>query len=77
MQIKVEDGNIRIDKYLLNHLDLSRSKIQKLIKNGCISVDGKVISANNVVKENNIITIIEKEEEKYEIKELDISLDIV
>ena len=77
MQFKVENGNLRIDKYLIECLNLSRSKIQKLIKNDCVSVDGKIVSSNYIVKEGNIITITEKEEEKHEIKELDIPLDIV
>ena len=32
MEIVVEINNIRIDKYLMEKLDYSRSKIQKMIK---------------------------------------------
>ena len=45
-QIEQDDGE-RIDKYLASELsDLTRSYIQKLIKDGDVSVNGKVIKAN-------------------------------
>ena len=39
----VEEENIRIDTYLSNKLDISRSKIQKLIDEEKVTVNGKVI----------------------------------
>ena len=44
MKLVVEEGNIRIDKYLVEKTDYSRSKIQKLIKDGNILVNNKKIS---------------------------------
>lgn len=45
-QIEMENGE-RIDKYLSNEMnDLSRSYIQKLIKDGHVSVNGRVVKAN-------------------------------
>ena len=45
--IKVEsEEKIRIDNYLTNKLDLSRSKIQKLIKDGNILVNDKAVNSN-------------------------------
>ena len=45
--IKVEENEkIRIDKYLSEKLDLSRSKIQKLIDNKKVIVNNKFVSAN-------------------------------
>ena len=41
MEIVVEINNIRIDKYLMEKLDYSRSKIQKMIDNGNILVNDK------------------------------------
>ncbi len=37
--------------------DLSRSKIQKLIKDGFVLINGKIIKPSSVIKENDIITI--------------------
>ena len=31
-EVKVEESNIRLDSYLASKLDISRSKVQKLIK---------------------------------------------
>ncbi len=78
MKINVENGNIRIDKYLLDVLKLSRSKIQKLIKNNNVIVDGKVVSANFIVKDGMEINVdLDKKEENYEIEPLDIDINIV
>lgn len=78
MKINVENGNIRIDKYLLDVLKLSRSKIQKLIKNNNVIVDGKVASANFIVKDGMEINVdLDKKEESYEIEPLDIDINIV
>ena len=46
-----DSSNIRIDTYLADYLSLSRSKIQKLIKNKLVTVNGKIVSANYIVKE--------------------------
>lgn len=76
MKISVDADNIRIDKYLITKLDSSRSKIQKLIKCGNVTVNGKVVSANFIVKTGMEITILEEEEDRT-IEELDLDLDIV
>ena len=65
----VTEDNIRIDKYLTEKTDLSRSKIQKLIDEGKILVNGNEVSSNYKVKLNDKIEI--KEED------MDFSIDIV
>ena len=40
----------RIDSYLAKELNISRSKVQKLIKQGLVIVNEKVISSNYIVK---------------------------
>lgn len=77
MKINVENGDIRIDKYLISYLNESRSKIQKLIKDGNVSVDGKKVNSNFIVRCGMKISVSDNKEETYEIKQLDIDLDIV
>ena len=74
--MKVEEGNIRIDKYLENNTEYSRSKIEKLIKDGNVLVNNKKIKKSYIVKENDIIDINYVEEE-ITIEPEKMDLDIV
>ena len=76
MEIKVNDGGTRIDKYLSSVTDLSRSKIQKLLNDDNILVNGKSIKSSYDVKEGDIITIDEVDE-YVDIVAENIPLDIV
>ncbi len=54
----IEDENQRLDKFLLSKLGLSRSKIQKLIHNGNVKINQKVISIpHHKVKRNEIVEV--------------------
>ncbi len=77
MKIEVNVGSVRIDKFLGENLDYSRSKIQKLIKEELVLVNGKVVSSSYVLKENDVITIGEIEEEVTDIIPEEMDLDIV
>ena len=78
MEIKVIDNDgIRLDKYLMKKIDISRSKIQKLIDNGNILVNGRISKVSYVVKIDDDIEIISLEDEVYEIDAENIPLDIV
>ena len=77
MEIKVEVNDIRIDKYLSNNTELSRSKIQKLIKENKILVNDKVVNNSYKVNMGDIIKILEINSESHEIKPYNIKLDIV
>lgn len=77
MEIRViENSGIRLDKYLINTHDMSRSKIQKLIEEDYILVNGKSVKSSYIVKENDIITIDDYEENSDILPE-NIPLDIV
>lgn len=78
MQIKVnENEGTRLDKYLIEELSLSRSKIQKLIDNDNILVNNKIPKSSYILKLNDIIEIISTESEHTDILAEDIPLDIV
>lgn len=77
MEIKVSDNeNLRIDKYLMNNTDYSRSKIQKLVDEGYILVNGKEIKPSYNVHLNDLITI-DDYDEVSDIVPQNIPLDIV
>lgn len=73
----IEDTDLRIDKYLLDKLDISRNKIQKLIENNKIKVNDLPIKSSYSVRVDDQITIEDNYNEKLEIKGEDIPLDIV
>lgn len=75
MKIEVEESNIRIDVYLSKKLDVSRSKIAKMLENH-IFVNGKKVKSSYKVNINDVIEVLPYEE-NVEIKPLDMDLDIV
>ena len=76
-EVKVIDDNKRIDSYLIEVLNYSRSKIQKLIKLEKIKVNGKKIKNSYLLKKDDLITIEEYEEELPNIKPENLNLKIV
>ena len=73
----IDTNNIgtRIDKYLTDNTDYTRSKIQKMIENGNILVNNKQTKDSYKLKENDRITIEEYNEE-IDIEPENIPLDI-
>lgn len=69
--------NIRIDSYLKDELDLSRSKIQKLIKGKKILVNGKIISNSYLVCVGDVITIDDDLDFEIHLTPQDIPLCII
>lgn len=77
MVVKVVENNIRIDKYLSNNTDLSRTLISKMIDDGYILVNDKLTKNNYKVKENDIIKIDESFKEETNIEPEEMKLNIV
>ena len=71
------ENNIRIDQYLAKELDTSRSKVQKLIKEEKVLVNGKVVSANYNVHLDDEIDVISSLDNNIDIVAEDIPLDIL
>ena len=71
-------AGIRIDKFLADELpELSRSYIQKLIKEEQITVNGKVIKANYKVAEEDLVVMNEPELKEPDILAENIPLDVL
>ncbi len=77
MEIKVEVSNLRIDQYLRDKLEISRSKVQKLIDDGRIMVNGKEINASYIVKEDDLITVEDDLSFEVDIIPENIPIDVV
>ena len=77
MEVKVRENNIRLDKYLEDEIDFTRSKIKKLVDNGNILVNDKKVKAGYLVRENDIIVINDDEFNENNITAENIPLDII
>ena len=78
MEVVVENSeNIRLDKYLSNNTDISRTLISKMIDEGFILVNGKNTKANYKVKDNDRIIIDESYSVETDILPEKMDLDIV
>jgi len=68
----------RIDKILASKLDVSRNQVEKLVKDGLVSVDGKTITKTSFkVLEGNEISYAFKEAEKRVAAPIDFDVEIL
>jgi len=68
----------RIDKTLTNELNVSRNQVEKLIKDGLVSVNGKVITKTSYkVAEGDEVAYTFKEAEKRVVPPIDFDVEIL
>ncbi len=78
MLICVENSGTRLDVFLAeSNTELTRSRIQKLISDGNITVNGNVVKANYKLREGDKIEVIVPPPKDTELKAEEIPLDIV
>ena len=72
------DAGVRIDKYLAEQLpDITRSYLQKLLKDGSVQMNGKPVKASTKTAAGALIVLTIPEPEEPEILPEDIPLDIL
>ena len=76
-KIVVNENIDRLDKYLSNNTEHSRSLLTKLINKGFVLVNGKKEKASYKVKENDEIEILDGFKEEVDIIPVKMDLDIV
>ena len=77
MKIIADKENVRIDNYLSEKLDLSRSKVSKMIKDCKVLVNGKTVKTSYLLRLNDSIEAEEYVEEEMNLKPEKMDLDIV
>ncbi|MBD2360772.1 RluA family pseudouridine synthase [Anabaena minutissima FACHB-250] len=77
--LQVEEDNARLDRYLAEELpDLSRSRMQQLIEQGKVQINGKVCTSKKInVKVGDRIILEIPEAQPLELKAENIPLDIL
>ena len=71
------EETVRIDSFIAEKTDLSRSRVAKLIEDGFVLVGGKAVSKNYKTKKGDIITVEIPDLKTLEVKSEDIPLDIL
>ena len=78
MELKVQDlENNRIDKYIADMTNMTRSTVQRMIENGSILVNGKLPKVSYKVQNGDLIDITPEEVIDSKLEAEDIPLDIV
>ena len=79
MKYEIKDGKdfVRLDKYLMNKTDISRSKIQEMIKQELVLLNGKKTKNSYVLKLNDVIEITGELKEETDANPEKMDLDIV
>ncbi len=71
------DNSIRIDKYLIEKLNISRSKLQEMIKQNLVLVNDRKIKNSYLLKTNDKINIKGELNRNIDIKPVRMNLDII
>lgn len=72
----ISDEGIRLDKFISDNSELSRSLVQNIIETGSVTVNGKAVAKSCKLKNGDRICFSEPEPEPLEIEPQNIPLDI-
>ena len=77
-EFQIEQKSGRVDKYLTTELEtMSRSKVQNLIADGYVIVNGETIKANYKLETGDKVEVFVPEPEAVDVEAEDIPLDII
>lgn len=71
------EAQVRVDRFLADHLELSRSQIQHLLIEEKILINGSSVKSKYKVKANDVISVISQTQEQINVQAQDIPLNIV
>lgn len=74
---KIESSGDRLDVYLSNLLNYTRSKTKNIIDGGFCTIDGAIAKPRDIVKEGQIIEVEIKDPVSLDVAPVDIPLDII
>lgn len=77
LEIVADEAGQRLDKFLSERTELSRSFIARLAQDGAITVNGKAADKKMQIKQGDIIIVEVPEPESLEAEPQDIPIDIV
>ena len=77
LTVKGEDSGKRLDTYLAEKTELSRSAAAKLIDSGDVTVNGQRVEKKYQINDGDGITVVIPEAEEYEAQPENIPLDVV
>ena len=70
-------SGVRLDKFISENSDISRSYASKLAEDGCVILNGKVVSKKTKVNNGDEVVVTVPEPQDIEAKPEDIPIDIV
>ena len=76
LKFQTEEKGQRIDKYLCEQTQLTRSRIQQLIEQGAVEVNGKATKSNYKINPGDLIEVSYEDLSELDVVAQDIPLDI-
>ena len=76
LKFQTEEKGQRIDKYLCEQTQLTRSRIQQLIEQGAVEVNGKATKSNYKINPVDLIEVSYEDLSELDVVAQDIPLDI-
>ena len=72
-----EADGVRIDSYLASETELSRNRLQNLIKDGLVTVNGDPVKPNYLIHAGDLVRICDLVREDYDVEPENIPIDII